>query len=92
MFPFLSAKTTEGVLSSPNAFLRICTSFCWMMATEEFVVPKSIPISIVGKGPPVSFLVISFLKLMISCYKIMTSISLRLLDVKMLKHFESLML
>jgi hypothetical protein len=58
--PFLAKATMEGVVRAPSAFSITLTSLPSMMATQELVVPRSMPMTLLirmllvrqpGRGP-----------------------------------------
>jgi len=51
LFPSLSKLTTEGVVRKPSEFSNTLAALPSSTATQEFVVPKSIPI-ILFLAPP----------------------------------------
>src|SRR5215210_5792948 len=60
--PFLAKATMEGVVRAPSAFSMTRVSLPSMMATQELVVPRSMPMTLLiragsfaagGGGPPI---------------------------------------
>ncbi len=50
--PFFAKATMEGVVRAPSAFSMTLTSLPSMMATQELVVPRSMPMTLLIRYSP----------------------------------------